>query len=71
MQGTLHLGHGEKYDVNKMTALGPGSLAIVQGKSPHFGTTEGETIIQLHGTGPFDLFFVDPKDDPTKTQKSQ
>ena len=25
---------------------------------------EGETVIQLHGTGPWSLKYLDPKDDP-------
>jgi hypothetical protein len=26
----------------------------------------GETIVQINGTGPFDVVYVDPKDDPRK-----
>jgi quercetin dioxygenase-like cupin family protein len=66
LSGTFRVGHGEKYDDKLMTGFGPGSFAVVPAKVPHFGMAEGETIIQVHGMGPFDLFFVDPKDEPTK-----
>ena len=28
--------------------------------------TKGETIVQVHGMGPFEIHFVNPADDPTK-----
>lgn len=31
---------------------------------PMFGYTEGETIIQLHGTGPWGIEYLNPEDDP-------
>ena len=32
----------------------------------HFAWTTEETIIQLHGTGPWGINYVNPKDDPRK-----
>jgi hypothetical protein len=29
-----------------------------------FGYTEEETVIQLHGTGPWGIQYLDPADDP-------
>jgi hypothetical protein len=31
---------------------------------PHYAWANGETIVQINGTGPFDVKSVDPKDDP-------
>ena len=30
------------------------------------GLIEGETVIQLHGTGPFEINYVNAADDPRK-----
>ena len=33
---------------------------------PHFAWTSGETIVQLHGTGPWGVTYLNPADDPRK-----
>jgi hypothetical protein len=33
---------------------------------PHYASADGETIVQINGMGPFDVTYVDPKDDPRK-----
>jgi len=37
----------------------------------HFAWSEGETVIEVFSLGPFDITYVDPKDDPAKAAKSQ
>lgn len=66
MSGTFHVGHGEKFDESKLTALPFGSVAIMQPKSPHFAMVKEETIVQLHGMGPWSVVYLNPEDDPTK-----
>ncbi|MBA3480007.1 MAG: cupin domain-containing protein [Lautropia sp.] len=66
MSGTFQLGHGDKFDDSKLTALPTGSVAIMQPKSPHFATVKEETIVQLHGIGPWSVVYVNPADDPSK-----
>lgn len=39
---------------------------IMQPKTPHFGWTTAETVVQLHGTGPWGVIYVNPDDDPRK-----
>lgn len=68
MSGTFHIGHGEKFDESKLTALPAGSVAIMQPKSPHFATVKEETIVQLHGIGPWSVVYINPADDPSKKQ---
>jgi hypothetical protein len=43
-----------------------GSMAIVQPGTKHFTWTEGETVVQVHGVGPWTVTYVDPPDDPRK-----
>ena len=64
LSGTFHMGAGEKFDLAAGHALTPGSIAIMPAKSPHFAWTTGETIVQLHGTGPWGVTYLNPADDP-------
>jgi anti-sigma factor ChrR (cupin superfamily) len=66
LSGTFHMGQGEKFDRTKAQALEPGSIAIMQPKTPHFAWISGETIVQLHGTGPWGVTYLNPADDPRK-----
>ena len=34
--------------------------------APMFGFTKEETVIQLHGVGPWGISYVNPADDPRK-----
>ncbi len=48
-------------------ALSPGSIMIMQPKTNHFAWTAGEeVIVQLNGTGPWGVTYVNPADDPRK-----
>ncbi len=64
LSGTLHFAHGEKFDRTKTQALEKGDVAIMAPGLPMFGHTEEETIIQLHGMGPWGIEYVNPADDP-------
>lgn len=64
LSGTLHFAHGDTFDREKTTALPAGGVAIMPPGAPMFGYTEEETVIQLHGTGPWGIEYVNPEDDP-------
>ena len=66
ISGTFNVGHGENFDKKKTKALGRGDVAIMQPKTPHFGWVDKETIVQVHGVGPWTVTFVNPADDPRK-----
>jgi hypothetical protein len=66
LSGTLNLGMGDKLDPKKTTALGPGSVSIMPPKTNHFAWTQTATVLQLNTTGPWDLTYVNPADDPRK-----
>jgi len=46
--------------------LPAGSYSRMPKTTRHFGMAKGETIIQFHGTGPFEINYVNPADDPRK-----
>ncbi|QOC24068.1 cupin domain-containing protein [Wenzhouxiangella sp. AB-CW3] len=64
LQGTLHFAHGREFDKDTTRTLPVGSVAIMPPGDPMFGYAEGETIIQLHGTGPWGIEYINPEDDP-------
>lgn len=39
---------------------------IMQPKTNHFGWTKEEVVVQLSGTGPWGVTYVNPADDPRK-----
>lgn len=64
--GLLHFARGKEFDPDKTKALEEGGMAIMAPGEPMFGCTEEETVIQLHGTGPWGIEYVNPEDDPRK-----
>lgn len=66
LSGTLHFGAGERFDPTRMRALGPGGVAIMPPGAPMFARAEGDTVIQLHGTGPWGIEYLDPAHDPRR-----
>ena len=68
ISGTFNLGMGEKFDKSKGRALPEGSFAFMPPGMRHFAWTTGETVIQLHGNGPWQINYVNPADDPRKKQ---
>jgi hypothetical protein len=66
LSGTFHLGSGDAFDQAKLKALPAGSISIMEPKMTHFVWTSEETVVQLSGTGPWGITYVNPADDPRK-----
>jgi hypothetical protein len=66
ISGTFHMGTGDKLDQSKTMALTAGAVAIMQPKTNHFAWTKEETVVQLHGIGPWGITYVNEADDPRK-----
>jgi anti-sigma factor ChrR (cupin superfamily) len=64
--GALNMGTGDKLDRSASHALDTGSVGIMQPRTNHFAWTAAETIVQVHGTGPWGITYVNPADDPRK-----
>lgn len=65
LAGGFAVGAGEKLDRN-VKPLPAGSFVHLPAGMPHFASAVGETIVQINGMGPFDVIYIDPKDDPRK-----
>ncbi len=69
ISGTFNIGMGEKFDASKGTPMPAGTFGTWAPGMKHFVWTKGETVVQLHGTGPWVIEYVDPSDDPRKGKK--
>jgi quercetin dioxygenase-like cupin family protein len=66
LKGTLILGRGDKFDPKGAMELTVGTFSHMPKGTRHFAQAKGETIIQVHGVGPFEVHYVNPEDDPRK-----
>ncbi len=66
LKGTFKLGMGRKFDASALKRLPAGAFATTPPHEVHFAETEGETIVQLHGIGPWGIEYVNPADDPRR-----
>lgn len=64
VMGTFHVGMGARFDKSTGHKLPTGSFAFLAPKMQHFAWSEGDTVIQLHGTGPWQINYINPADDP-------
>lgn len=65
--GTWHVGWGKAYDPSKLTILPAGSFYTEPANVPHFvATRDGEAIVQITGTGPTAVHYVNPAYAPKK-----
>jgi hypothetical protein len=67
--GTLNIGMGEKFDKSATRAMPAGSFGFWPPQMRHYGWIKGETVLQLHGQGPWTITYVNPADDPRNQKK--
>ncbi len=69
LSGTLYFAAGDKPDPKAAKAFGPGSyFSIAQGKPMVAYTKDKQTVLQLHGIGPWGITYLEPKGGPEKKQ---
>jgi len=66
IQGAMMLGFGEQRDDENMQELPAGSYVTLPSNVPHYNRMKGETVLQFHGIGPYDIIYVNPEDDPSR-----
>ena len=69
ISGAFWMGMGGKHDPAQMKELPAGSFAVMPVGHQHFAMTKAETVIQVHGVGPWGITYVNPADDPRKAPK--
>jgi len=70
ISGALYLATGESLDRNSAKELPAGSFGYWPAGMKHAAWSEGQTVIQLHGVGPWQINYVNPADDPRNAKKS-
>ena len=69
ISGAFYLGDGDKMDTAKAHAIKAGGFHYLPAKAHHYAFTKSATVVQLNGEGPFDMTYVNDKDDPQKMAK--
>jgi quercetin dioxygenase-like cupin family protein len=68
LKGTFSFGHGDKVDRAGASKVKAGGLVLIPADHAHYAfTTDEETTIALSGVGPWEILYIDPKDDPRPT----
>ena len=66
LSGTFLIGMGERSDETSASELSTGGYAWMPAKMAHYAWSKGDTIVQVHGIGPFTVNYVNPEDDPAR-----
>lgn len=71
MSGMFHVGMGDKLDRAASQLLKPGGFVSLPANMRHFAWTSAPTVVQISLEGPFDIFYVNPADNPQKSNSTR
>jgi hypothetical protein len=66
ISGSFHLGEGDKMDMKGGHEMKAGGFHHLPAKTHHYAWSKGPAVVQISAMGPFDIVYIDPKDDPSK-----
>ena len=67
ISGVFHVGMGNTFMMGgNWDELRIGAFKAIAPNMPHFAHAAGETVIQLHGMGPWQINYVNAADDPRR-----
>jgi hypothetical protein len=69
ISGVLNIGMGEKFNAKATREMPAGTFGFWAAGMKHFAWAKGETVLQLHGIGPWEIKYVNPADDPRNAKK--
>jgi hypothetical protein len=58
IKGTWYLGSGDNFDRAALQEMKEGDYVLIPKNMRHYGWSKGETVVQIHGTGPFKIIPV-------------
>jgi Cupin domain len=64
LSGEMMVGMGDAIVAASMQTMGPGSYAVMPSPMRHYVRMKTDVLLQVHGTGPFTITYVNPADDP-------
>lgn len=62
LKGIFLVGMGEAFDESKLQTMNVGNFVSMPKEMRHYATCKGETIVQVHGAGPFKVNWVNPSE---------
>ncbi len=68
VSGEFNLGMGPQFDAGKTMALKAGGVVAMPPGTQHYVQINQETVVQLSTKGPWSIAYVNPADDPRKSQ---
>lgn len=69
ISGELHIGTGDKFDKTKGMTIPAGGFISLAPMMHHYAWMETETVVQIEGMGPIQLYYINSKDDPSRKKK--
>lgn len=66
VSGTLYVASTQTYDKKKAFAIKPGDFYHLPPQAAQLLFTKGETVVEIHGDGPYELKYANASDDPLK-----
>ncbi len=67
IEGEVKIGTGREFNEQEMEVLPQGGFFVMPPGMEHFAAADEESIIQLTGTGPWEIRYINPADDPRRT----
>ena len=64
ISGAARLGMGEKADETKTESFKQGAFMAMPPDTAHYVYADEETVVQLNTMGPWEVRYINPKDDP-------
>ena len=62
LKGAFLVGMGDAFDESKLQTMNVGNFILMPKEMHHFASNKGETIVQIHGMGPFKVNWVNPSE---------
>jgi hypothetical protein len=66
ISGSFFFAEGDKMEMKGAHEMKAGGFHHLPGKTHHYAYSKGPAVVQINAMGPFDIVYVDPKDDPSK-----
>jgi hypothetical protein len=70
LSGSINVGHGDKFDQQNGVHLPTGSFVSIPARHHHFAWFTEDTVLQLNDFGHWQIFYLNPKDDPRSKQQA-
>jgi len=69
ISGTCNFGMGPKYDDAMAKEMQAGAYVVMPAGMQHFAGSKSGCVVQVSSTGPFQVTYVNPADDPRGAKK--